>query len=214
MWVLIDTGQEKSGQTDDAFPDEWQKVDLSASKRPVGVTVEHSKDFMVMELLQMYSAQHDKLQSTLRRQKQLEQVFIPTRLQCSTHIMSVFSTSFSFARRCLWVSDDSFSLWYLWTGAAGSASRWSHRPLWPTWGAGGGSDWACSEARRSPAGTEKVEVPSRQAEAARLQMQRTEYWAATGNYLCQTGIDQSHTPTQVLIRSVICHTFFFLEWIR
>lgn len=66
------TGQEKSGQSDDASPDEWQKVDTSASKRSVGVTVDHSKDYMVMELLQMYSAQHDKLQSTLCRQKQLE----------------------------------------------------------------------------------------------------------------------------------------------
>ncbi|XP_048030182.1 SKI-like proto-oncogene b [Megalobrama amblycephala] len=69
----IFAGQEKSSQSDDASPDEWQKVDSSASKRSVGVTVEHSKDFMVMELLQMYSAQHDKLQSTLHKQKQLEQ---------------------------------------------------------------------------------------------------------------------------------------------
>uniref|UniRef100_A0A8C0Y1X9 SKI-like proto-oncogene b n=1 Tax=Cyprinus carpio carpio TaxID=630221 RepID=A0A8C0Y1X9_CYPCA len=65
-------GQEKHGQSDDASPDEWQKVDTAAYKRSVGVTVEHSKDGMVMELLQMYSAQHNKLQSTLRRQKQLE----------------------------------------------------------------------------------------------------------------------------------------------
>ncbi|XP_016129744.1 ski-like protein [Sinocyclocheilus grahami] len=65
-------GQEKHGQSDDASPDEWQKVDMAAYKRSVGVTVEHSKDGMVMELLQMYSAQHNKLQSTLRRQKQLE----------------------------------------------------------------------------------------------------------------------------------------------
>lgn len=85
MWVLIDTGQEKSSQSDDASPDEWQKVDSSANKLSVGVTMEHSKDFMVMELLQMYSAQHDKLQSTLRKQKRLEQVFTPTTLQCSTH---------------------------------------------------------------------------------------------------------------------------------
>uniref|UniRef100_A0A672K0T7 Ski-like protein n=1 Tax=Sinocyclocheilus grahami TaxID=75366 RepID=A0A672K0T7_SINGR len=69
---LTDTGQEKHGQSDDASPDEWQKVDMAAYKRSVGVTVEHSKDGMVMELLQMYSAQHNKLQSTLRRQKQLE----------------------------------------------------------------------------------------------------------------------------------------------
>uniref|UniRef100_A0A671QM49 Ski-like protein n=2 Tax=Sinocyclocheilus anshuiensis TaxID=1608454 RepID=A0A671QM49_9TELE len=66
------TGQERHGQSDDASPDEWQKVDTAAYKRLVGVTVEHSKDGMVMELLQMYSAQHNKLQSTLRRQKQLE----------------------------------------------------------------------------------------------------------------------------------------------
>ncbi len=74
---LTDTGQEKHGQSDDASPDEWQKVDPAAYKRLVGVTVEHSKDGMVMELLQMYSAQHDKLQSTQRRQKQLEKVFTP-----------------------------------------------------------------------------------------------------------------------------------------
>uniref|UniRef100_A0A8C2C6S9 SKI-like proto-oncogene b n=1 Tax=Cyprinus carpio TaxID=7962 RepID=A0A8C2C6S9_CYPCA len=65
-------GQEKHGQSDDASLDEWQKVDTAVYKRSGGVTVEHSKDGMVMELLQMYSAQHDKLQSTLCRQKQLE----------------------------------------------------------------------------------------------------------------------------------------------
>ncbi|XP_052398489.1 ski-like protein [Carassius gibelio] len=64
--------QEKHGQYEDASPDELQKVDTAAYKRSVAVTVEHSKDGMVMELLQMYSAQHNKLQSTLRRQKQLE----------------------------------------------------------------------------------------------------------------------------------------------
>lgn len=79
MRDLTDTGQEKHGKPDDASPDEWQKLDAAAYKRSVGVTVEHSKDGMVMELLQMYSAQHDKLQSTLRRQKQLEKVFTPTR---------------------------------------------------------------------------------------------------------------------------------------
>lgn len=125
--------------------------------------------------------------------------FLP---QYTSHVLS-----FSFARRCLWVSDASFSFWYSWTGAAGSASRWSHRPLWSTRGAGGGSDWACSEARWSPAGTEKVEVPTRQPEATRLQMQKTEYWATSGNYLCQTGTDQSHTPTQVLFRAIILYFY-------
>ncbi len=196
MRDLTDTGQEKHGQSDDASPDEWQKVDTAAYKRSVGVTVEHSKDGVVMELLQMYSAQHDNFSQHYADRSSLKRFLPRVRLDYNTaHLMSVFSTFFSFARRCVWVSDDSFSLWYLWTGAAGSPSRWSHRPLWSTRGAGGGSDWTCSEARWSPAGTEKVKVPTRPAEAARLQMQRAGYWATPGNYLCQTGTDQSQTST-------------------
>lgn len=67
------SGQEKTshtpGQTDDGSPDEWQKP---TCKWSTGVNVEHSEDGMVMELRQMYSAQHEKLQLTLCRQKQLE----------------------------------------------------------------------------------------------------------------------------------------------
>ncbi|XP_051543280.1 ski-like protein [Myxocyprinus asiaticus] len=70
------SGQEKTshtnGQSEDGSPDEWQKVDMPDCKRPVGINAEHSQDGMVMELLQMYSAQHEKLHSTLLRQKQLE----------------------------------------------------------------------------------------------------------------------------------------------
>ncbi|XP_051970098.1 ski-like protein [Xyrauchen texanus] len=47
-----------------------QDVDNSYPKTPI--FSEHDQDGMVMELLQMYSTQHEKLQSTLCRQKQLE----------------------------------------------------------------------------------------------------------------------------------------------
>ncbi|XP_051538094.1 SKI-like proto-oncogene b [Myxocyprinus asiaticus] len=61
----IFSGQKMACHTnsDDGSPD---------CKRSVGVNAEHSQEGMVMELLQMYSAQHEKLQSTLCRQKQLE----------------------------------------------------------------------------------------------------------------------------------------------
>lgn len=67
--TLTFTGQEKSVQSDDGSADEWQRMaDSPDCKR----SIEHTKDNMVVELLQMYSAQHNKLQSTLCRQKQLE----------------------------------------------------------------------------------------------------------------------------------------------
>ncbi|XP_051971088.1 ski-like protein [Xyrauchen texanus] len=70
------SGQKKTshtnGQSEDGSPDEWQKLYMPDCKRPVGINAEHSQDGMVMELLQMYSAQHEKLLSTLLRQKQLE----------------------------------------------------------------------------------------------------------------------------------------------
>lgn len=90
---LRNTGQERTshtpGQTDDGSPDEWQKLDMPACKRSADVNAEHSKDGVVMELLQMYSAQHEKLQATLRKQKQLEKVITLPRFQHNTNIPTV-----------------------------------------------------------------------------------------------------------------------------
>ncbi|XP_066518603.1 SKI-like proto-oncogene b [Hoplias malabaricus] len=63
-----------SGQLQRNAPDEWPRVSIEtpAYEKPFSGGLEENKDSMVVEVLQMYNAQHEKLKSTLRRQQQLE----------------------------------------------------------------------------------------------------------------------------------------------
>ncbi|KAG9283446.1 ski-like protein [Astyanax mexicanus] len=63
-----------SGQTQSNSPDEWPRVSIETPvcEKSFSGGLEENKDSMVVEVLQMYNAQHEKLQSTLRRQQQLE----------------------------------------------------------------------------------------------------------------------------------------------
>ncbi|XP_017574720.1 SKI-like proto-oncogene b [Pygocentrus nattereri] len=63
-----------SGQLQRNSPDEWPRVSIEtpACEKSFSGSLEENKDSMVVEVLQMYNAQHEKLQSTLRRQQQLE----------------------------------------------------------------------------------------------------------------------------------------------
>uniref|UniRef100_A0A3B1JDW2 SKI-like proto-oncogene b n=1 Tax=Astyanax mexicanus TaxID=7994 RepID=A0A3B1JDW2_ASTMX len=53
---------------------EWPRVSIETPvcEKSFSGGLEENKDSMVVEVLQMYNAQHEKLQSTLRRQQQLE----------------------------------------------------------------------------------------------------------------------------------------------
>uniref|UniRef100_A0A4W4HE15 4Fe-4S ferredoxin-type domain-containing protein n=1 Tax=Electrophorus electricus TaxID=8005 RepID=A0A4W4HE15_ELEEL len=55
-------------------PDEWPRVstETAVREKPCGGGLEENKDGMVAEVLQLYNVQHEKLQTTLRRQLQLE----------------------------------------------------------------------------------------------------------------------------------------------
>ncbi|KAK1806494.1 hypothetical protein P4O66_005009 [Electrophorus voltai] len=57
-------------------PDEWPRVstETAVREKPCGGGLEENKDGMVAEVLQLYNVQHEKLQTTLRRQLQLEKV--------------------------------------------------------------------------------------------------------------------------------------------
>lgn len=61
-----------ASQSQRCDPDERPRVSIETPA--CEKSLEENKDSMVVEVLQMYNAQQEKLQSTLRKQQQLEKV--------------------------------------------------------------------------------------------------------------------------------------------